>query len=227
MNSIHSAFDCALRAESEGRYTEAADLFEVCLGQGEYDEGEVLFHCGWCTEQGRTDGREDALGYYERASAITQVPDSKLNCFFRAGWLWMQQKEYAKAATRFRNAIDYAEVSHHKNELYHQSAFWYAVCLESQGWPVEAIRWYRKVRLLSPVLDPECRYRELACLNQIGSYDEALALCSTFEASPPTVFNPRRYDELRTAISREREMLQVCLSQRSTFKMTAGHHGII
>jgi tetratricopeptide (TPR) repeat protein len=220
----NSTFDRALLAEREERYLEALQLFRTCFSEADCDEGEVLFHCGWCTEQ---DGRnnDDALRYYELAAAETRIPASKLNSFFRAGWLLMHKKEHAKAATMFRRGIDYAELSYHKNETYNQSVFWYAVCLESQGWYIEAIRWYRLLRLLSPQLDPEGRIRELACLNQTGSYDEALSLCETFDAPPPGGFSVGRYKELRMSVSREQKMLQLCLSNRSSMFKGAGQHG--
>jgi tetratricopeptide (TPR) repeat protein len=221
---MDTTFDRALLAEHEGRYSEALKMFQTCLAEEEYDEGEVLFHCGWCTEQEDAGGNDRALRYYELAAAEAHMPVCKLNSLFRAGWLWMHQKEFAKAATTFRHAIDYGELSYCKNEIYNQSAFWYAVCLESQGWYIEAINWYRLVRFLSPQLDPESRLRELSCLNQIGSYDEAFSLCQTFDAPPPVGFEPNRYRELQLAASREREMLQQCLADRSSFVRTISQH---
>ena len=222
---INSTFDSAVMAEREGRYNEALQLFQRCLAEEDCEQGEILFHCGWCTEQEGSDVSGQALRYYELASAESHMPECKLNSFFRAGWLLMHQKEYAKAATVFRYGIDYGELSYHKNEIYNQSAFWYAVCLESLGWYIEAIKWYRLVRVLSPQLDPESRVRELTCLNQIGSYDEALTLCESFDAPPPGGFNVSRYQELRTVISRERNLLQQGLSERS-FVPKAGKYGI-
>jgi tetratricopeptide (TPR) repeat protein len=165
------------------------------------------------------------LHYYEQAAAQTRMPECKLNSFFRAGWLLMHQKEHVKAATMFRHAVDYAELSHHKSEIYNQSVFWYAVCLESQGRFIEAIRWYRVVRLHSPQLDPESRVRELACLNGIGSYHEALNLCQTFDFPPPVGFSERRYQELQAVISRERAMLQSCVLDRASIMKTVGYNG--
>lgn len=221
----HSTFDRALLAEREGKFHDALKLFQTCLADEEYDEGDVLFHCGWCSEQEEAGSNDQALRYYELAAAEARMPECKLNSFFRAGWLLMHQKEHAKAATMFRHAIDYGELSYHKNETYNQSAFWYAACLESQGWYIEAIRWYRLVRLLSPKLDPECRLRELACLNQIGSYDEAYRLCQTFDAPPPAGFEAQRYGELRVAASMEREMLQQCFSDRLSSPRTTAQYG--
>jgi len=125
----------------------------------------------------------------------------------------------------FRYAIDYAELSHHKNETYNQSAFWYAVCLESQGWYIEAIRWYRLVRLVSPHLDPESRLRELACLNRVGSFHEALGLCRTFDSPPPIGFDERRYHELQAVVSGEKTLLERCVADRSYLTNTKVHYG--
>lgn len=219
-----STFDRALFAERDARYSEAIQLFRTCLAEGEHDGGEVLFHCGWCTEQGSGNTR-DALRYYEMASEEARVPECKLNSFFRSGWLLMHQKEYAQAATAFRRGIDFAELARHKSETYNQSAFWYAVCLESQGWYIDAIKWYRLVRTLSPQLDPESRFRELVCLNHVGSYPEAFSLCQSFDAPPPGGFPAERYSELRASIAREAELLQRCLACQSSFVMTPGHHG--
>jgi tetratricopeptide (TPR) repeat protein len=220
-----SPFEQALLAEREGKYHEALQLFQICLEELEHDKGEIQFHCGWCAEQESNGDTDQALRYYELAAVDTSNPECRLNSFFRAGWLLMHRKEHAKAATMFRYAIDFAELSHHKNEAYNQSAFWYAFCLESQARYIEAIRWYRHVRLLSSQLDPECRIRELACLNQIGSYDEALSLCATFDAPPPGGFNIGRYDELRISVSGEQKMLRLCLSDRPSMVKAGGHYG--
>ena len=223
--NLHSLFDNALLAEREGRYHEALTMFLSCLTEDDHDEGEVLFHCGWCTEQEGGDKSDHALQFYELAATQSRQPECKLNSFFRAGWLLMQQKEHAKGAIMFRHAIDYGDLSYYKNDTYHQSAFWYAVCVESQGWYIEAIRWYRLVRILSQKLDPECRLRELSCLNQIGSYDEAYNLCQTFDEPPPAGFEANRYHEIRTAVLREREMLHHCLSERPILQEHPVNHG--
>ena len=220
-----TTFDRALHAERDARYNEALLLFRTCLAEAEYDEGEILFHCGWCTEQQDSSNSSDALRYYELAAAEARMPECKLNSFFRAGWLLMHQKEYAKAATVFRHGIDYGELSYYKNETYNQSAFWYAVCLESQGWYIDAIKWYRLVRMLSPQLDPESRFRELACLNHVGSYHEAFSLCQTFDAPPPGGFPADRYRELQKSVVMETEMLHQCFPDPSSFPKASGYHG--
>lgn len=222
---ISSLFERALLAERDGRYHEALQLFRTCLNEVECDEGEILFHCGWCSEQEGNGDNQQALSYYERAATEAYKPECKLNSFFRAGWVLMHREAYMKAATMFRRGIDYAELSCQRNETYNQSLFWYAVCLESEGWYIEAIRWYRLARLLSPHLDPEARIRELACLNRTGSYDEALSLCETFDAHPPGEFSVGRYNELRTVASREQKMLQRSLSNRFSPTQSAGHDG--
>ncbi len=223
--TTNSVFEQALFAERQGRYIEALKMFEKCLAEEDCDEGDVLFHCGWCIEQQNTDNSNQALRYYELAAAQARMPECKLNSFFRAGWLLMQQKEYAKAATAFRHGIDYGDLSYHKNETYNQSAFWYAVCLESQGWYIDAIKWYRLVRMLSPQLDPESRFRELACLNHVGSYREAFNLCQTFGAPPPGGFPADRYRDLQAAIAKETEMLQRCFSDQSPSMTNRGQYG--
>jgi tetratricopeptide (TPR) repeat protein len=225
MMNNQSVFNTALLAEQKGEYQQALQMFQTCLAEDEYDPGEVLFHCGWCSEHVSNGDNTRALRYYELAAVDTINSECRLNSFFRAGWLLMHQKEHAKAATMFRYAIDYAELSHHKNETYNQSAFWYAVCLESQEWYIEAIRWYRLVRLVSPHLDPESRLRELSCLNRIGSFHEALGLCCTFDSPPPIGFDERRYRELQAVVYGEKAMLERCVADRPFLTNAKVHYG--
>jgi len=210
-----SQYDRALNAESNGKFAEALELFQLCITLPEYDEGDVLFHCGWCAEQVDRSDNERALRYYEHAAFRATAPECKLNSFFRAGWLLMQRKEHAKAAVHFMNAIDYAELSQQRDELYHNAMFWHAVCLEPLGRYIEAIEWHRLIRTLDPRLDPESRVREICCLNQIASYEEAFSLCETFDHPPPPAFSATRYLDLREVVSRERDILNRCLSHRS------------
>jgi len=213
----HSPFERAIAAEHEERFANALELFLVCMEDPEYDKAELLFHCGWCTEQSKGGDMGRALCYYEQATFEAASPSCKLNSFFRAGWLLTQQNLHNKAATIFRRAIDFADVCHQKDETYSETVFWYAVCLESLGQYIDAIKWYRLAKTLSSRLDPESRLRELSCLNNIGSYDEAMKVYSTFDAPAPRGFGETRYFELQKNVERERAMLHDVLSTTPSY----------
>lgn len=209
-NNTTSLYERALSGEHAGHFAEALQLFRLCVQETEHDDGDVLFHCGWCCEQGGNEAQ--ALHYYTLAAVQTRVPDCKLNSYFRAGWIHMHLREYANAALHFRKAIDFAEFSKYESKLYHESVFWYAVSLEPLGRFIEAIKWYRLVRKLSPGLDPESRLREISCLTRIGAFDEALELCASFDEPRPLGFSAERYDELCDAAFHERQQLLRCLA---------------
>ncbi len=61
-------------------------------------------------------------------------------------------------------------------------------------------------------MNPESRLREIACLNQIGAYQEALLVCRSFEESPPKDFNRQRYHQLRVLAEQEHKMIEISLS---------------
>lgn len=200
----------ALTLECECRFAEALQLFQRCLDDPTFDEGDIHFHCGWCLEsEGRT---QDALQQYARAAELTRLPSCKINCFFRAGWILMHRKEYAQAADAFRQAIDYGDVVALRDDAYRHALYWYAVCLEAQGRYIEALTWYRHAQAAAPVLDPESRLRQIMCLVHIGRYDEALEVCRSFDAPAPGGFDAERYRALQREAHRERAMLEACLN---------------
>jgi tetratricopeptide (TPR) repeat protein len=207
-----SPHEQALEAERLGQFGQAFRLFQESLEHGEHNDGDTYFHCGWCLEQDEGGDKQDALHFYQKAADLAHSPPCKMNSLFRAGWLLMQAKEYAKAATMFRCAIDYGEMADHRTEIYHDAVFWHAVCLESQGRYLDALKWYLLVQRLSPKLYPESRFRELVCLSQVGLYREAFQVCLAFDDPPPAGFENRRYDELRALVHRERENLSSCVS---------------
>jgi tetratricopeptide (TPR) repeat protein len=199
----------ALALERDGRFSGALLLFQECFADPTFDEGDLCFHCGWCLEQ---EGKmEDALVWYNRAAGRTNIPACKQNSYFRAGWVLMQQKDFAKAADLFLNTVDYCALVETNDSTYLHAAFWYAHCLESLGRYLDALRWYAYVRAQSSELEPESRYRQLHCLVRVGSYDDALQVCWTFEEPAPEGFNAARYYELRSEAERERALLQPCL----------------
>lgn len=209
---MNTLFEQALEAERGGRYSDAYRLFQHCLGELDSDPGDVYFHLGWCLEQIRVGDRQEALAYYQLAGELASTPECRINGMFRAAWLLMHEKRYAKAAAMFRLAVDGCEHQHLTTGMYHHAMYWNAVCLESLGLYLEALRWYRSVQKMSAQLDPESRYRQIVCLNQIGSYREALRVCMSFDDSPPAGFDEARYGDLRGSALRERSMLEALLS---------------
>jgi tetratricopeptide (TPR) repeat protein len=219
---IRKMYSEAITAERLGKFALALQMFLETIEQGTDDEGELYFHCGWCLEQDDRGNKLKALFYYQKAAIYAHSPACKINGFFRAGWLLMQSKEFAKAATMFRSAVDYGELVDVRTEAYHHAAFWYASCLESLALYLDAIRWYRFVEALDPRLDPESRYREIICLNQVGSFEEAYRVCLSFESPSSADFDRQRYDDLCALVKKEKEILYACLSESSSPQFLTG-----
>ena len=205
-------YEDALLAEREGRFNEALELFRACLENSEYEAGEVNFHCGWCLEQLPMVDLRDVVFYYQKGAGSATSPSCKMNNLFRAGWVLMQMKEHSKAALQFRQALEYGDFAGMKTEIYLNSMFWYGVCLESQSWYLDALKWYRCVETLSPTLGPESMYRQIICLNHVGLYEDALRACCRFDNPAPHGFDRHRYEELGALAKRERELLRACLA---------------
>lgn len=202
-------FNTALAFERDGRFTDALPLLQECFADPTFDEGDLCFHCGWCLEN---DGKSsEALVWYAKAAERTNIPACKLNSYFRAGWVLMQQKEFAKAADFFLYAVDYSALVAVHDDTYLHAGYWYAHCLESLGRYLDALKWYAYVRAQSAQLEPESRFRQMQCLIRIGSYEEALHVSWTFEEPAPDGFPPDRYCELAAEAQRERALLESSL----------------
>ena len=205
-------FQEALALEQQGDFARAQAIFEELLQSGEQDRGDLLFHRGWCLEQGTPPDPQGALACYRQAAEITRLPLCRMNSCFRAGWVAMQQKAYAEACRWFKMAIDEHEQTPVNEVIYHDALYWLAVCLEALGHYREAIAWHHRVQAVAPRLAPESRFREIHCLNRIGAFEQALAVCRRFTAPPPDGFDPERYNELSSLARREAAALQACLN---------------
>jgi tetratricopeptide (TPR) repeat protein len=204
-----SILDNALAFERDEHFQDALHLFQECFADPTFDEGDLCFHCGWCLEN--TVKNHQSLAWYIKAAERTNIPACKLNSYFRAGLVLMKQKEFAKAADYFLYAVDYSALVDVGDETSIHAAFWYAHCLESLGRFLDALKWYAYVRVQSSELEPESRFRQMYCLIRIGSYDDALQVCWTFEEPVPSGFKSERYYELRSEAERERAALQSSL----------------
>ena len=210
-NSL-STYEKARNYEQKGEYLKALELFRSCLTEDTEIRADILFHAGYCCELGNKDDQNLALSFYQEAAEQAESPELKTNSLFRTGWLLMQRKEYVKAASFFKSTIDDAEAAHLKNETYEHATYWYAVCIETQGCYIDAIKWYRVVQKIAPKLGPESSLREIICLNHIGSFEEALKSCVKFGDSPPDGFDNKRYEELKAMVDKERDILEKSLS---------------
>ena len=215
----------AMAEERNENFHAALKLFEDCLSRNDLDKGDVLFHCAWCQEHNEAGDKEEATRLYFEASRIAHSNACRLNSMFRAGWLLMHAKEYSQAATMFRHAIDYGDVVDLKIEPYQQAAYWYAVCLETEGQFLEALQWYRLVEGLAPQLRPESHWRQVHCLESVGSYGDAVEVCNRLAKPAPDGFPVSRYNMLRDLAVRERQLLSESLSDpfdpRSQRKMAS------
>ena len=209
-----STLERALLLERSNRYSEAYLLFEDCLQTSDYDRGDLLFHLGWCIENGDTRNGVTAVELYQKAAEETLVPMIQMNALFRAGWLAMHAKDYSKAATLYKRAIECKETYGLETEIYPHAAYWYAVCAETTGKFLEALEWYARAQALSPILDPESRYRQIRCKTQIGAYIDALRLCMSFESPPTDGFSAERYSELQALAGQERKMIEATLAEK-------------
>jgi tetratricopeptide (TPR) repeat protein len=209
----YPAFEEAMKLESAGCYLEAIVLFEKILESNGHDKGDLLFHCGWCLENLDTGKTQEVLEFYKEAADTTLIPVCRMNSFFRIGWLMMQDKDYPGAASYFRKSIDYHKAELVHDELYHQSLYWYAVCQESLGYYIDAIKLHQQIQNIAPLLSPESRYREIQCLIGIGSYEEVLQKSHFFENDPPSGFDKIRYQQLSDFIRFDYQSLQACLRE--------------
>jgi tetratricopeptide (TPR) repeat protein len=155
---------------------------------------------------------EQALAFYAKAAELSRIPSCKVNSYFRSGWIAMHERKHENAADFFRKAIDCGDLLFVQDDAYRHATYWYAVCLEAEGLYLDALVWYRRAQSLSPLLEPESRYRQILWLVRIGLYDEALNVCRTFDAPPPEEFDRSRYEELRSHARHERNMLAACVN---------------
>jgi len=202
----------ALAEEKIENFAVALKLFRDCLSRDDLDTGDILFHCAWCQEHIESGENKEAIKLYCEASSIAHSNACRLNSMFRAGWLLMQAKKYDQAATIFRQAIDYGDVVDLKIEPYQHAVYWYAVCLETEGQFLEALQWYRLVEGLAPQLRPESHWRQVHCLESVGSYDDAVEVCNRLSKPAPDGFPVSRYNMLRDLAVRERALLSESLS---------------
>jgi len=214
-------FNQATKLEREEKYAEALVLFQQLRRLNCGGTGEVLFYCGWCLEQIGEGNRQRALRYYLKASQCLPGSPLLVNTYFRMGWLSFHERDYAAASSSFFRAINGAERINLQTDLYPNSVYWYAVSLESQGLFLEALKWYRLAIRVSPLYEPEARYREICCLNHIGEFEDALMSCRSFHPESPVGFDPHRYMELRALVATEATLLAGCLAQRTAFEEEA------
>jgi tetratricopeptide (TPR) repeat protein len=206
-------YEKAVQFENAGEFGKAFELLKLCLAGNGHDRGDLAFHMAWCLENDTNGDRSSALQYYEQAFAEARSLAVRVNSAFRSGWVLMQERDHERAEAAFRKAAALAERSHLDNELYHNALFWHAVCLENKGQYLDAVERYRLVQQLSPILAPESRYREILCHNQVGRYEEALALCRACSAQAPAGFDQRRYAELYDLAKKEEALLVRCLGE--------------
>ncbi len=212
--SQYSVFENAIKLESNGQYTEALRLFEFSLQNSDHDTGDILFHCGWCLENIPPVSIHTVIGFYKEAAHSSSIALCRMNSFFRIGWLLMQNKEYEEADGYFRKSIQLHEAEQVHEGIYHQALYWSAVCREFLGYYIQAIKLYQHIQKISPLLNPESRYRQIKCLLQVGSFTDVLSICESFNQPPPAGFDPLRYQQLQKLAELEYQSMQNCLSDQ-------------
>jgi tetratricopeptide (TPR) repeat protein len=212
-----SKYEQALKLENEGRFLAAFPLFKECLNDRNYDYGDILFHCGWCTESTEIEDRQLALSYYKKAAKAAAHPVCKMNSSFRAGWILMHLNKNIDAIEWLKNAVQIGHSEGEFNSIYSEALYWCAVVLEAENRYLDAINLYRAVEGISDQLNPESRYREIISLIAIGNYNEAYSLCKTFSEPIPGGFSEERYAELKNLVKKEQNILEYSLNDELSF----------
>jgi tetratricopeptide (TPR) repeat protein len=207
--TISKDYDYALNLERNSSFTDAYKIFLSLLNNENYDYGDIAFHCGWCLEnigQGRTN---EVITYYINAGENASDIKCRYNAFFRTGWVYFQLKDFRKSAEAFKKVIDISE--DYGDNIVQDAIYWYALSLESLGYYLEAIKWYRIVTEICPSLNPESRRREISCLINVGLYRDALKVCYSFLNPPPGPFSRDRYNDLKVFAEKEIKILELSL----------------
>lgn len=197
----------ALELERESNFKEAYKIFLTLLNNINYDYGDIAFHCGWCLENSDKGRLGEIITYYEKAGDRASDFRCRYNAFFRKGWVYLQLKDFRKAMEAFKKVIDISDSF--EDDIVQNAMYWYALCLESLGHYLEAIKWFRIVTDISPALNPESRSREIRCLINVGLYKDALKVCYTFFTHTPPLFNRERYFELKKIAEKEIRSLKL------------------
>jgi tetratricopeptide (TPR) repeat protein len=204
----------ALEFVDKGDYAAARGLLQEYLERSSGNEAsDIHFWIGWCIENEASGNREQALGHYQKASAHGATPNRRLEACFRSGWLLIQDARWTDALQQLWNAIEAADETGIRNQTFSHALFWHAVALETLGRYIDAIEGYRRAGALEPLLAPEGLLREIACLDRIGQYEEALNVCRSLGAVPPKGFNPNRFAEIASLVSKEQALLERCLAE--------------
>ncbi|GBD88467.1 hypothetical protein BMS3Abin03_02403 [bacterium BMS3Abin03] len=102
----NSTYNLAIKFENEGFFKVAFPLFLECFKDEKIDRGDLLFHCGWCAEQSSEIEKHKAIEYYLRAGEMCDNIITKMNSYFRAGWIFLHDQKYKDAITAFKYAIE-------------------------------------------------------------------------------------------------------------------------
>jgi tetratricopeptide (TPR) repeat protein len=201
-------YELACKFEKAGIYKVAFAMFRECLAESSIESGELLFKCGWCIENIDEFDNSRAIEYYIAAGENTSDPVSRMNSFFRAGWLFMHLNKNREAINVYSKSIQTGHAEGIFNSIYSEAMYWCAVCLERENQFIDAIELYRTVSLLYNTLRPESLFREICCNISIGHYTKAHQLCKKFGIKSPDNFSTTRYSELLKQISLEQANLE-------------------
>lgn len=197
----------AVELEEKKFFSSAYEKFQQCLKLDIGERGEILFHCGWCVEMQFGNTSEEALVYYTEGADASLKIACRMNCYFRAGWIFMHLKNYSKAAENFFNSRVIGIENQQINSIYSDATYWLAICLEAQNYYLDALKLYQEVQSENASTAMECRWREICCLNQIGNYEQALEQCNRFYSSSRSELDGDRFKELIELIEKEKEIL--------------------
>jgi len=204
----------ALESVEKGDYATALPLLQDYLERSSSKEAfDIHFWMGWCLEHEVGGDREQALGHYEKALAHGATPAQRLEACFRSGWLLIQDARWSDALKQLRHGLEAAAAAGIRNQTFSHALFWQAVALETLGQYIDAIEGYRRAGNLEPLLAPEGMLREIACLDQIGRYEEALNVCRSLGAAPPKGFDPGRFAEIVSFVSKKQSLLERCFAE--------------
>ena len=210
MQTKLSKYELACRFEESGFYKVAFSMFRECLVEKKYEQGVIMFKCGWCLEHTEDAYKNLTIAYYLGAGKNASDADCRMNGFFRAGWLLMHLNKNTEVIEAYSKSIGVGHAEGIYNSIYSEALYWCAVCLERESRILDAIELYRTVTIISPRLKPESLYREIYCNISIGRYNEAIQLSKEFGFEPPAEFSIARYNELKEIVQKEQTTLTAC-----------------
>lgn len=214
MNEVASAISVsasdlwqrALQAQAGGDFACAAALFSACLDDPAYEDAVVRFHMAWCLEN--TQQRASSVAHYEQVVARSADPALAVEALFRLAWLAIGEHAFDRARPLLGRALSLADANGLASTTLEHAAYWFAVCLETDGEIIEAAARYEAIAGSgNPDLWHEAAYRRVLCLSHVGDLTGAFAAAEVLLKANGGVRDPGRLRALQEAAREEQEQI--------------------